>query len=423
MNYPDILAKIGVPAGSAKGKVVVVSGGGRGIGKEICRVFAYLGARVVIAEMADSGGEVETLIQQEGGQALWVRCDISSQQEVCRLYEKTHATFGSPDVLVNNAIQCPAVPVLDMDVELWDRVMEVNLRGPFLMCQAALPDMLAKGSGVIVNMISTDAMPFIAAYIASKQGLAAFSQSLAAEIDESGVRVIAFAPGFVNTPGLQGAGETLAPRLGLTLEQFLNLSLHPGYEGSMPVEHAALATAWLVLEKADAYHGEQVDGYTLLEEMGIIRKAGVSSRPEDDAVHHGELDPAAAQASIRLAGKQLRESLVETEAEFTRLPIFIRPMARQGFKRKAGLGIQEWLQLVDHLCQDGGETGDARIPADLADQMVVLLPRLAVYFRETPAEMARFTRDEELLLAAQKLAEQRTRQVSLLAELLKKHLS
>ncbi len=274
---------LGLAQDTFASQTAVVTGGGRGIGREIVRALAWLGARVVIAELADSGQEVERLVQEAGGAARWVKTDISSEADVARLARATRDAFGPADIVINNAILCPAAPVMDMDVALWDQVIAVNLRGTFLTCRAFLPDMVARRRGTIVNMISTDAMPYLSAYIASKQGIAAFSQSLAGEVGESGVRVIALGPGFVDTPGLRGAARGLGPRMGLSEEQFMKLSVHPAYAAAMPAEDAAAATAYLLARLADEYHGEQVTGYTILERAGFIQPASAPAVPQAHA--------------------------------------------------------------------------------------------------------------------------------------------
>ena len=136
------------------------------------------GGRSILDEAR--GRETEATIRQEGGQALFVRTDVASEAGVAALAEQTHAALGGVDILINNAAVEPVAAMADMETALWDRVMAVNLRGTFLTCRAFLPGMLrlqrAAGErrrGVIVNMTSADASPFMSAYIASKRREAA----------------------------------------------------------------------------------------------------------------------------------------------------------------------------------------------------------------------------------------------------------
>ena len=168
MIGPDetTIRAVGFERGELAGQTVVVTGSGRGIGREMAFAFAWLGASVVVAELSDEGLVTERIITEAGGDALFVRTDVSSETEVDRLRRTTQETFGPVSILVNNAIVCPVASVLDMDVAAWDSVMAVNLRGTFLTCRAFLSGMLARKRCTIVNMVSTEAMPYLSAYIA-----------------------------------------------------------------------------------------------------------------------------------------------------------------------------------------------------------------------------------------------------------------
>jgi NAD(P)-dependent dehydrogenase (short-subunit alcohol dehydrogenase family) len=397
-------------SGSATNQVIVVTGAGRGIGREIALAFAWLGARIVIAEISDQGLETERLIREGGGKATFIRTDVSDPAQVAQLAKQTQELVGSVDILVNNAILCPVASVLEMAVALWDKVMAVNLRGTFLTCKAFLPALLSKNKGVIINMVSTDAMTHLSAYIASKQGLVGFSQSLAAEIGESDVHVIAFAPGFIDTPGLRGAAEGLAPHLNLTTEQFMNLSLHPAYPGSMPVEDAAAATIFLALKASKEYHGELTNGYDILEQAGYL--SSTTTPPSEVSLI---LPPSLVTISFEKAaqaGLQLEKVITETEEEFGKMPVFIRPLARSGFKNKSGQSIQEWIRTIHGLSEllilaakgDPSSTGSLNTNSA---QWLSQLTHLEDYYRGVPAETARFTKDTEFLKEIEKKTAER----------------
>jgi NAD(P)-dependent dehydrogenase (short-subunit alcohol dehydrogenase family) len=391
--HPLIIEKTGLPRDTLAGQVAVVTGAGRGIGREAARGLAWLGARVVVAELNDIlGNETRQRIHGDGGEALFIQTDISSVESVSALAAATHAAFGTASILVNNAIYIREAPVTGMSVEDWDRTVAVNLRGTFLTCRTFLPEMLAKRQGVIVNLISTEAMPGLSAYMATKQGIAAFSQTLAVEVSGQGVFVVPFGPGMVDTPGLRSVAEGLAPRLGMDREQFLSFSLHPAFAGLMPPEYAGAATAYLAAVLAEEYHGEAVTGYTVLERAGLIQPA---SAPDVSTV---PLAPGREQsARIPALAVDLQRVLAETEAEFNRLPVFVRPLARGGFKSKTGASLADWQRLLAGL-----ETGGAA-PADLGAR----LARLVVYYRDVPKETARFTRDSAMLAQVAETCEER----------------
>ena len=243
-------------------------------------------------------------------------------------------------------------------------------------------------------------MPGLSAYIASKQGIIGFSQSLAQEVGEAEVRVIPFAPGMVDTPGIRSVAEGLAPRLGLQTEQFLNLSLNAAYTGLMPAEHAAAAAVYLTLHLADEFHGQVVNGYEILERAGLLRSPA-------DVPAVAESPAKASSADFSDLIRELADILVETDAEFNRLPIFVRPMARQGFKTKAGKSLADWKRLLSAL-----DSGSSPIPPAFA----VMLDKLAGYYRDVPKETARFTRDEKTLDQVTEISGQRVRNIQKLSE-------
>lgn len=383
-------------------QVAIVTGGGRGIGREVAYALAWLEAQVIIAELSDEGQETERLIREAGGVARFMRTDVSNPDDVAQLARLTQETFGPADILINNAILCPVAPVLEMDVDLWDRVLAVNLRGAFLACKAFLPGMIARRRGVIVNMTSLDAMPGLSAYIASKQGIVGFSQSLAAEVGSQGVRVIAFAPGMVDTPGIRDVAERLPSLLGMTREQFLSLSMHRAYPGLMPPDHAAAATAFLIAALADTYHGETVTGYEVLERSGFLQAPTTTVGPARPVAPAPDIPRSQdVERALGLCHK-LRAVVEETAAGFNRLPAFVRPMARRGFRKKTGKSLEDWTHTLTLLAEqlEGAAASSPAAERSLRANLPELqssLGRLSVYFQEVPEETARFSRDEELL--------------------------
>ena len=404
---PMAVERLGLPRDCLKGRVAVVTGAGRGIGREAARAFAWLGAAVIIAELSDSGMETEKTIRAEGGKAHFLRTDVSDPTSIAQLFRGTTALFGTPDILVNNAMLCPVISVLEMTVEQWDQVMAVNLRGMFLTTRTFLPGMISKKRGTIINMISAEAMPYLSAYITSKQGMQAFSQSLAAEVGEAGIRVIALAPGLVDTPAIQEKASALAPRLGLTPDQFLHLSLHPAYEGLMPADHAGAATAYLAARLADQYHGETVTGYEVLEMAGFLRVEPLPAAPQPS-----EAEPLTSTGRIQARhvmtlARQLQQMLEETETELNKLPVVVRPLARRGFKGKAGKSLQEWQHTAGLLVEWLGRADAGLVIKREFPGLKQSLGMLGNYYRETPAELARFTKDRKVLETAQRLSDER----------------
>jgi NAD(P)-dependent dehydrogenase (short-subunit alcohol dehydrogenase family) len=202
-----------------RGKIAIVTGASRGIGKAIALGYAREGAVVVVAARSETqpherlpGTIYETAeqIQALGGRALPVRCDVTDEASVNSMVEAALAEFGRVDVLVNNAAVDFPSKVVDMPLKRWDVVFRVGLNGPFLCTRAVLPGMIAQGSGSIVNISSqagsergTGTVGYSAAYAATKAGLDRFTYALAAEVGQHNIAVNAVMPSkVIGTEGM-----------------------------------------------------------------------------------------------------------------------------------------------------------------------------------------------------------------------------
>ena len=187
-----------------KDKVALITGGGRGIGKAIAMHYAREGAKLALC--ARTTAELDQTIKELRGQNAeaegWT-CDVSLAEPVQEFVAHAHKKFGRIDVLVNNAgVMTRPAPMTELDVKKWDYTIAVNLRGPFLVTQAVLPIMIKQKAGSIINvssMIGRGAYANFLAYATSKWGLEGFTQTLAAEVRASNIRVNSVAPGYVAT--------------------------------------------------------------------------------------------------------------------------------------------------------------------------------------------------------------------------------
>lgn len=189
---------------SCKDKTVIVTGASRGIGRGIALGFGRGQASVVVNYIKHKSGaqEVVNQIEEAGGKAFSFQGDMSNAEQVKDMISITKERFGNIHVLVNNAgIAGPSKSLIDTEIEEWDRVLAVNLRGYFICCKEVLPSMLAQGSGSIVNissMYGKKGEPFNTAYCASKAGINLMTQALALEVAPK-VRVNAICPGHMAT--------------------------------------------------------------------------------------------------------------------------------------------------------------------------------------------------------------------------------
>jgi 3-oxoacyl-[acyl-carrier protein] reductase len=188
---------------SLKGKVALVTGAGRGIGKAISLMLAQSGCRVILAARTRAQlEEVHREIRDRGGEALAVPTDLTQDEDIQQLVE-TSRSWGAVDILINNAGWGKRAPVVRGDVADWDRTHRVNLRAPMILAKMLLPGMIEKGEGAVINIGSVSGKTGEAngaAYAASKFGLIGFTQSLYEEVRESRIKVAVILPGYVDTP-------------------------------------------------------------------------------------------------------------------------------------------------------------------------------------------------------------------------------
>jgi glucose 1-dehydrogenase len=193
------------PHKALAGKVALVTGASSGIGRAIASAMARQGASVVVNYVGkpDAANEVVNDIARDHGSAIALQADVSRQSDVRGMISQAIMKFGRLDVLVNNAGIEKETPFLDKSEEEWDRVIAVNLKGPFLCTQLAAREMAKKGGGTIINISSVhEDLPFpgYAAYCASKGALRMLCRDLALELAKHHINVINVAPGAINTP-------------------------------------------------------------------------------------------------------------------------------------------------------------------------------------------------------------------------------
>ena len=192
---------------SSTERVAVVTGGALGIGRAICQRLARDGAVVAIWDIDVPGAqETADLIAAEGGRAVVYETDVASVEAIASAVERTRTELGAPTILVNNAAMTGSGRFEDITLDAWEKIIRIDLTGPFLCIKAVLPDMLAAEWGRIVNITSSSVQrggPFMAHYVAAKGGLLALTRSLATEFASRGITVNNVPPGFVETPTMR----------------------------------------------------------------------------------------------------------------------------------------------------------------------------------------------------------------------------
>ena len=245
-------------------KVAVVTGGGSGIGAGICREFAKERARVAVADINLAAAEktAEEIRLSQGLATAW-ELDVSNHDQVERVVPEIEKSLGRMDIWVNNAGVSYITPFLACSEKIWDRTINVNLKGTFNCCQVAIRRMLGRNQGVIINMSSQSGKvgnSHYAAYCASKFGIIGLTQSLAIEFASSGIRVNALCPGVVLTPLWEEMIDDYARKRNLKVEQ-----VKPYLESKIPLgrlcttNDVARAAVFLASDDASYITGQAIN--------------------------------------------------------------------------------------------------------------------------------------------------------------------
>ena len=239
-------------------QVAVVTGGSFGIGRATAIAFAKKGAKVVIADWKENEETID-LIEKYGGEAIFVKCDVSNRTDVKALIDKTIDTFGRLDFAFNNAgIEGISAIVQECSEENWDKTIGINLKGIWLCMKYEIPEMLKNGKGVIVNCSSVAGLVGFRgspAYVASKYGVIGLTKTAALECAKLGIRVNAVCPGIIKTPMIDRATGNKKE----VEQQFM--AMEPVGRFGLP-EEIANAVLWLCSDEASFVTGIEmpVDG-------------------------------------------------------------------------------------------------------------------------------------------------------------------
>jgi NAD(P)-dependent dehydrogenase (short-subunit alcohol dehydrogenase family) len=368
--------------GQMAGEVCIVTGAGRGIGLETARALAWLGAKVVIAEIdRDTGREAEAALRQEFGDdaALFVPTDVSSEESVRELKTEVEKKYGRVDAVINNATAFRMGAVTDVSIDGWDLAYRVNVRGPVLLAQAFLPGMVSKDHGCFLCVSSSGAAPYMGAYEVFKTAQVELARVLEAEMEGKNVHALTIGPGMVRTPGSEEGIAVLAPLYRKSVEEVYAMSR----DVSLTAEEAGAGFAAAVA-LAERFRGQEISSFAALRAIGIDigRKAKVT----------GELTEAQWSAAEELAGRALSD-LEEQYRSWKDMAVFKRQWIQRDFKKGAGMPAEQWLDSFRALStaiaeRDASRIGSLSLPLDnLIAQYIHMMEMLSEYEKD-PAKLS-----------------------------------
>jgi NAD(P)-dependent dehydrogenase (short-subunit alcohol dehydrogenase family) len=374
-----MISQLGLKPDALQAETVLVTGAGGGIGYEAVRALLWLGANVVIAEINQpKGRKAEVALEQEFGRdrVLFVNTDVGDVASVRNLYNLSVLAFGKVDAVINNATIAVLGSVTDLPVEEWDRSYRVNLRGPVIMARTFVPEMIQRNHGVFACVSSTGTA-FLGGYETFKAAQVHLANTLDAELEGTNVIAYTIGPGLVPTETASKAVAQLAPRMGMSVEEFFEMN--KGAVLSVEEAGAGFAASIVFAEK---FRGQEISSIQALKAADInfdsIGDGKVSAKVSSDKRKQ-------AQALCEAVYSTLKE---QSEGWKSR-SLFERQWVIRDFKKTAGMPAEEWLVTLERLKHELSEDGAVTCPPlEKLASYYEHLADLAKGYEKNPAKLA-----------------------------------
>jgi NAD(P)-dependent dehydrogenase (short-subunit alcohol dehydrogenase family) len=338
-----LISKGNLTPETLSGKVALVTGAGGGIGFEAARALAWLGAKVIIAEIdVQTGKTAAERINEELGldNTQFIETDVGNVKSVNKLAKKVLSTYQKVDIVLNNAAVEPVGPIKETSIKDWDLSYNVNLRGPVLLCQKFLPGMLKRDYGLVVCVASVGGA-FMGPYETMKAAQVELANTLAAECEETGVIVFIIGPGLVlETPGAQIAIPKIAKMMGKTLEEFYELG--KGARISMEAAGVGFASA---IVYASNFRGKTISSFEGLQAAGIPLEQN-SKDLSISTTNPENFD------KISALLKENHLTLEQRNTEWKTLGLFQRKWMFNDFTKRVGVSLDDLMKLFNKVMID-----------------------------------------------------------------------
>lgn len=315
-----------------KGKTVLLTGGGGGIGYETARVFASMGARIIIAEIQKAKGkDAEDNIIKDFPEnpTLFYEIDLSDENQVLKMAEWIKKHYGVPDVIFNNATITKMGTVDEVDMTFWDKSYAVNFKAPLLLTQLFLPEMKKRKSGTLVFVSSSGAAPYMGAYEVFKTAQVELSNTLAMELEDTGVYAYTIGPGLVKTETAIKGIEIIAKNMGISQDEFYKMN----NQHILDVEKAGLGFA-LSAAFSSRYHGQEIGCVQVLTDFDYLVNG------KDGPIFSVEISKEDQKECERMF-ESIQETFQQQYAGWKKMNIFERQWVLRDFKKKMGIPAEQ----------------------------------------------------------------------------------
>ena len=324
-----------------KGQTILLTGAGGGIGYEAAKAFAYMGAKIIIAEInREKGLFAESHINSSfiDTPVTFYEIDLSDEKQLYVMVDYILKNFGCPDVIMNNATITKMGAIDDVDIGFWDKSYAVNLKAPLLLAQMFLPKMKERKSGVLVFVSSSGASPYMGAYEVFKTAQVELSSTLAMELEGSGISAFTIGPGLVKTQTAMNAIEIVAKSMGMSTDAFYEMNS----QHILDAESAGIGFALSVVDPKK-YHGLEIGSIQVLMDYGMLSGNDV---PDDETEIKLTTNDNCMVADISL---KIQKTFEQQYTGWQGMNVFERQWVFRDFKKSMGIPADQASEKLNRI--------------------------------------------------------------------------